>query len=87
MHERPEHRFALIPRSAAYSRVHHSRSGPPSSERVFKPHVQRSCREEEEEEGGGDVFSSAHCDCELGEGLSLSGRLRSVRDYPPTALK
>lgn len=45
------------------------------------------CREEEEEEGGGDVFSSAHCDCEHGEGLSLWGRLRSVRDYPPTALK
>lgn len=49
--------------------------------------VQRRCREEEEEERRGDVLASAHCDCELSEGLSLSGRLASGRDYPPTVPK
>lgn len=47
--------------------------------------VQRRCRQEVEEERGGDVLASA--DCELSEGLSLSGRLSVGWDYPPTFLK
>lgn len=45
------------------------------------------CSSQAQKRRGGDVLASARCHCELSQGLSVSGRLSSGRNYQPTVRK